>query len=301
MNLLVTGAFGVSAEQMNRLKELGHTIHFMQFEKDNLPCGYEEVEGVICNGLFLYHPIEKFKNLKYIQLTSAGFDRVPMDYIEAKGIKIHNAKGVYSIPMAEAVVCGVLCLYRKMNAFFESQKTHKWEKQRNLVELYGKKVLIIGAGNVGYETAVRFKAMGCSVEGIDIKPYESPTFSKIYPLNDLDQSLSSADIVVLTLPLTKETENLLNCDRINKLKDSAVVCNIARGGVVDYKALCSVLKDKKIFGAVLDVFDEEPLNENSVLWDLDNVVLTPHNSFVGNKNNERLFNVAYSNLKKEEF
>ena len=91
MNLLVTGAWSGGKDCIPELEKTGHSVCFMQFEKDNLPCDYSWVEGVICNGLFLTHPIERFRNLRYIQLTSAGFDRVDMDYVKAHGIEIHNA------------------------------------------------------------------------------------------------------------------------------------------------------------------------------------------------------------------
>ena len=101
MKILVTGAWQCTDSQLDELKGLGNEIVFMQNEKDELPVSPTEIEGVICNGLLLYHSIEQFTNLRYIQLTSAGFDRVPMDYVQSHNIEIHNAKGVYSIPMAE--------------------------------------------------------------------------------------------------------------------------------------------------------------------------------------------------------
>lgn len=123
MKLLITGAWKCTSEQLNQIESMGHSIVFMQNEKEELPCPYEEVEGIICNGLFLYHPIESFTALRYIQLTSAGFDRVPMDYIQAHGIKIYNARGVYSIPMAEFAISGVLQLYKQSRFFYENKKS----------------------------------------------------------------------------------------------------------------------------------------------------------------------------------
>ena len=108
MNLLITGAWQDARAQIPALEKMGHSVKFLQYEKDALPCGYDWAEGIVCNGLFLHHPIEKFENLTYIQLTSAGFDRVPMDYVREKGIEIHNARGVYSVPMAEFALAGVL-------------------------------------------------------------------------------------------------------------------------------------------------------------------------------------------------
>ena len=120
MRLLITGAWGDGKNSIAMLEEKGHSVVFMQYEKDALPCPYEWVEGVVCNGLFLSHPIEKFTNLRYIQLTSAGFDRVDMDFVKARGIEIRSARGVYSIPMAEFALCGVLQLY-KQAAFFRER------------------------------------------------------------------------------------------------------------------------------------------------------------------------------------
>ena len=165
---------------------MGHEVVFMQYEKDALPCEYEWVEGVICNGLFLSHPIEKFPNLRYIQLTSAGFDRVDLDYVKVHGIEIHNARGVYSIPMAEFAICGVLQLYKQSAFFREDQRQHLWEKHRGLLELSGKTVLIVGCGSVGNECAKRFSAFGCQVIGVDLFPREDGMYREILPLEQLD-------------------------------------------------------------------------------------------------------------------
>ena len=122
MNLLVTGAFSWTRDELAELKSLGHNVVFMQHEKDKLPCKADWVEGIIGNGIFLTHPIESFTSLKYIQLTSAGYDRVPMEYIKKHHIQIFNARGVYSIPMAEFVLTSVLDLYKRNRYFRENQK-----------------------------------------------------------------------------------------------------------------------------------------------------------------------------------
>ena len=294
MNLLVTGAWSDGKNCITELEAMGHTVVFMQYEKDELPCSYEWVEGVVCNGLFLSHPIGKFTNLRYIQLTSAGFDRVDMDYVKAHGIEIHNARGVYSIPMAEFALCGVLQIYKQAAFFRENQKRHLWEKHRGLLELAGKKVLIVGCGSVGNECAKRFAAFGCEVTGVDLYPREDSLYSKILPLDKLDDMLITADIVVLTLPLSEQTRHLMNDNKLSLLKDGAVLVNIARGAIVDTEALIKHID--RLGGAVLDVFEEEPLIDNSPLWDKPNVILTPHNSFVGDNVNNRLKNLILNNL-----
>lgn len=289
MNLLITGAWQQAKAYIPMIEGMGHPVRFLQYEKDELPCDDEWVEGIIGNGIFLSHPIEKFPNLRYIQLTSAGFDRVPMDYVQAHGIEIHNARGVYSIPMAEFAVAGVLTLYKQMRFFAERQKQHRWEKHRGLLELFDKTVLIVGCGSVGTECAKRFQAFGCRVMGVDLFPRVDSHYVQMVGLTELDKQLPDADVVVLTLPLTDETKQLMNTERLKLLKASAVLVNIARGGVVDTQALMECLPC--IGGAVLDVFEEEPLEEDSPLWDIENVVITPHNSFIGDRNQERLSHV----------
>ncbi len=297
MKLLVTGAWKCTKEQLKEIERMGHSVVFMQNEKDPLPCSYEEIEGAICNGLFLSHPIEKFTSLRYIQLTSAGFDRVPMDYVQAHGIKISNARGVYSIPMAEFAISGVLQLYKQSRFFYKNQKKSVWEKHRGLLELYGKTVCIVGCGSVGTECAKRFGAFGCRVIGVDLFPRMDEAYENICALSEIDKCLAKSDVVVLTLPLTEETRYMMNETRFAAMKDGSVLVNIARGAVVDEQSLIKAL-DNKLLGAVLDVFEEEPLSSDNGLWEKENVIITPHNSFVGDGNAERLYRVILENWEK---
>ena len=296
MKLLVTGAWGDGKAHLAELEDMGHEVVFMQHEQDELPCDYEWVEGVICNGLFLHHPIERFVNLRYIQLTSAGYDRVPMGYVKAHEIEIHNARGVYSVPMAEFAIIGVLQLYKKAEAFRRNQREHRWVKQRDLMELFGKTVLIVGCGSVGTECAKRFAAFGCQVTGINTDGRANEACSRTVSMASLDEELPRADVVVLTLPLTEQTRHLLDAKRMGRMKDGAVLVNIARGAIMDEAALIQELP--RLGGAVLDVFQEEPLSEDSPLWDAENVIVTPHNSFVGDGNPERLWGIISAIISK---
>lgn len=297
MKLLVTGAFNCSNEQLNTLEALGNEILFMQNEKDELPEEFLEAEGIIGNGIFLYHDIKQFKNLKYIQLTSAGFDRVPMDYIKEHNIEIHNAKGVYSIPMAEFAIGGILQIYKQSRYFYDNQKNHIWNKNRNLFELFGKNVCIFGCGSVGNECAKRLSAFGTKIFGVDIKPYENSNFEKMVTIDTCDEILRISDIVTSCLPLTNETQFFFNKELFSKMKNGSIFVNISRGQIVETDSLISALKDK-LLGAVLDVFENEPLEENSPLWDMDNVIITPHNSFVGENNSNRLAKLIFENLSR---
>lgn len=295
MKLLVTGAWSYTYAQLQDLCSMGHQVIEMPDERGELPCAYEQVEAVVCNGLFLYHPIEKFTSLNYIQLTSAGYDRVPMDYVTAHGIGIHNAAGVYSIPMAEFAIASVLQFYKQTAFFAENQKQHKWVKHRGLKELCEKTVCIVGCGSVGTECAKRFRAFGCRVIGVNRSGGDFPAFDEVFPLTRLPEAVSGADVVILSVALTEETRHLFNRDIFAAMKDGCVLVNISRGGVIDTEAMLETLQTGRIYAA-LDVFEEEPLQEDSPLWTMNHVILTPHNSFVGDGNATRLWNVIAKNL-----
>ena len=242
MDLLITGAWTDAKKHIAEIEAMGHRVRFLQQEKDELPCTYEWVEGVICNGLFLHHPISRFTNLRYIQLTSAGYDRVPMDEVERRHIEIHNARGVYSIPMAEFAIAGVLDLYKDM---------------------------------------ARFR----------IYVRDDCNYDAIKELQELQTEVKDADVMVLTLPLTEDTRGLIDREILSSFK--GILVNIARGGIVDQKAL-----EEWNGSAVLDVFEQEPLEESSPLWEREKMIITPHNSFIGNRNGLRLKNLIIHNLER---
>lgn len=296
MKILITGAFRAHKMCAAILANMGHNVVFLQNESDSLPEPADTYDAVVCNDLFRYHKIEGFKNLNCIHLTSAGFDRVDMDYITKNGIKIFNAKGVYSSPMAEFVVGSVLALYKQSRFFANNQKTHSWVKNRELKELYSKTVCVVGCGSVGTECAKRFSAFGTRVLGVDLCEREDENYEKIYSLGQIDDALFECDILVLTLPLTSDTRHIIDSKRLSHLRDDAVIVNVSRGAVVDTMALIEELP--RFFGAVLDVFEEEPLSADSPLWDMENVIVTPHNSFVGEHNGERLCNLIVKNFKE---
>ena len=163
---------------------------------------------------------------------------------------------------------------------------------------FEKTVCVVGCGNVGSECARRFQAFGCRVIGVDLYPREDIAYKKIYSLLDLDNCLPQADVVVLTLPLTEETRHIINEAHFDAMKDKSVLVNIARGAVVDEQALLKAL-DEKLLGAVLDVFEEEPLSADNPLWQKENVIITPHNSFIGDGNADRLYRVIQENLRRD--
>ncbi|TDL61514.1 hypothetical protein E2R56_29385 [Rhodococcus qingshengii] len=297
MKLLLTGAFKYSEKQLDSLKSLGYEIVFIQNERVPLEVNVIDIDAVVCNGLFLYNDIQKFKNLKFIQLTSAGLDRVPLDYIKDQGIKLFNAKGVYSVPMAEWVVLKILEIYKKSRNFYEAQRKNKWEKQRELFELANKTAAIIGFGDVGSEVAKRLKAFDVNIVGVGRHKTESIYIDEFYLINEIEKVLKKSDIVILTLPLTKETGNWLDAKKIEVIKEKCVLINVSRGGVIDEEALVKALHENIFLGVALDVFEDEPLPSNSQLWGLKDVIITPHNSYVSDNVNERLFALIIENLR----
>ena len=292
MNILVTGAFQLNSEELAALEAVGHRV-FIHPDEHSLVEQPERYEAVVCNGLFLYNPIENFTNLRLIQLTSAGLDRVPLDDIRARGIALHNAAGVYSVPMAEFAVCGILQLYKQSRFFAANQVQHKWKKHRNLLELSGKRVCILGCGDVGREVAKRLRAFGCHITGVNRTVRVLPDFDEVLPLDKLPNAAAACDILVCCIALTPETRSIVSEEIFGRLHDGAIFVNVARGALADEAALTKWLQSGGC--AVLDVFEEEPLPESSPLWEMENVLLTPHNSFAGEGNRARLWETIKEN------
>ncbi len=293
MNILVTSAFQLNSEELAALEAAGHKVFLHPDERASVEQP-ERYEAVVCNGLFLYNSIERFTNLRLIQLTSAGLDRVPLDYIRAHSIELHNAAGVYSVPMAEFAVCGILQMYKQSRFFAANQAQHKWEKHCGLLELSGKHVCILGCGDVGREIAKRLKAFGCRITGVNRTVREIPYFEEILPLDKLPDAASACDILICCIALTPETRGIVSKEVFDRLPADVIFVNIARGALADEAALTAWLQSGG--HAVLDVFEEEPLPESSPLWDMENVILTPHNSFVGDRNRARLWETIKENL-----
>ena len=293
MNILVTGAFQLNSGERKQLESAGHKVFVHGDERAPVDCP-ERYEAVVCNSLFLYNPIEHFTSLRVIQLTSAGLDRVPLDDIRARGIALHNAAGVYSVPMAEFAVCGILQLYKQSRFFAANQAQHKWEKHRGLLELSGKRVCILGCGDVGREIAKRLHAFGCHITGVNRTVRNLPDFDEVLPLDKLAEAASACDILVCCIALTPKTRGIVSKEIFDRLHDGALFVNVARGALADEAALTRWLQNGGC--AVLDVFEEEPLPESSPLWEMENVILTPHSSFVGEGNRERLITLIMKNI-----
>ena len=297
MKAIVTGALQATQEELNTLRTMGLEITLHQDERQSVD-DPQQYEVAICNGLFLYHDIGRFTRLKYIQLTSAGMDRVPLDYIQQQGIVLRNAAGVYSIPMAEWTLMRILELYKNAGNQYAGQAAKRWEKDRSWRELAGKTACIVGFGAYGLETAKRLKAFDVTVTAVNRTRKECPWVDRFYPMEELNDALAQADIVIMAIALTTQTRGMMDEARFAAMKDGAVFVNAARGGLVDEAALINALAKGRLSGAALDVFEIEPLPADHPFWNVENLIITPHNSFVGENNHGRLMEIVIGNLEK---
>lgn len=297
MKLLLTGCFSYTEKQRELLHALGYDIFFIQQEREKLPLCASEIEATVCNGLFLYHNIDQFENLRIIQLTSAGLERVPLEKIKKRHIQLYNARGVYGTPMAEWAMFRVLEHYKKGWFFKKEQESGRWTKHRGLRELSGTKIAIIGAGNIGQEVAKRFHAFGAETTGYDIHNSDILYFDNMRFISSLENEIGEYDVVIVTAPLLPSTTHLISREIIKGMKENSILVNISRGALIDEDSLCEILTERKDLYVALDVFEKEPLPKESPLWKLENVAISPHNSFVSDGNAKRMFEMIYNNLK----
>lgn len=263
----------------------------------------EQYDMLIAGLLLKFVPIENFPNLKFFQIMTAGFDYLngKMDYIREKGIIWHRAEGIHT-SIAEHAIGGLLDIYRQRRFFEEAQRNHVWthtsdrSKNECFYECSHRRVLIVGAGKIGTEIAKRLQAFNMDVYGIATKAGDREGYNAVYAMEDLDREIAKADVVVVSLPNNKDTFHVINKDRLDLMKDDAVLINIARGALVDEKALIETLQSGKLKGAVLDVFETEPLPEDSPLWDMPNVVLSGHLAGRGDRKKERFMKMFEKNL-----
>ncbi len=294
--ILITGALKLSETMRDEIQKRGFEILWVQNECEPLSINHSDIDAIICNALLQHNDIDEFTSLKYIQTTSAGLDRMPICKIHERGIALHSAGGVYSIPMAEWVVMGILSLLKESRSFYDSQKAELWSKRRELRELYGSRALIVGYGSVGREVALRLRAFGVEITALDLRPIEDDLVTNSYLVDELNDCVSNQDIIVLCLPLTSATHHLFDASIFGLIRRGTILVNIARGALVDENAMVAALEEGLLGGAVLDVFQQEPLPAHSPLWRVPRVIITPHNSFVSSANQERLERLILKNL-----
>ena len=271
-----------------------HVVKHLKDEIDkHLDCDIMiafEVDGV---------DFEKAVNLKWLHLTSAGADHLPESVLNSD-ILITASTGVAPIPISEHVFAMLLAFGRNLHISLRNQMARKWlrdVKLSKVSEIRGKTIGIVGLGRVGRKVVEVARGFNMKVLGVDkILIQKEGLVDESYTPDELDKALESSDYVVLCLPLTKETYHLIDYERLKRMKPSAYLINIGRGKVVNETDLIRALKGNVIAGAGLDVFEEEPLLETSELWDLENVIITPHYAGLTPYYGDRVFDIFSENL-----
>ncbi|MCM3693825.1 D-2-hydroxyacid dehydrogenase [Neobacillus niacini] len=236
--------------------------------------------------------------LKWLQTWSAGVDSLPLESLATRNIIVTSANGVHAYPISETIFALMLSLTRKIHTYVRNQQERKWHNSNMKLEMHGKTVGIIGVGTIGKEAAKIAKAFGMKVLGVRHSGKQQEFVDEMYTTHQLNEVLPNCDYVVVTLPLTKETNRLFGAKQFDLMKSSAFFINIGRGEIVVEDDLISALQRGHIAGAGLDVFEQEPLAVDSPLWEMENVIITPHTSGSTEHYNQRVIeNILIPNLK----
>ena len=271
----------IAGEGVKRLKDAGFEVLTAWEEpKDRLPALIRDCDALIVRSATkaTKELIDAAPGLKAIGRAGVGLDNVDVAHAKAKGIRVVNTPGATSISVAELAVSLMLAVCRKVAFADRGTRKGDWPKKScEGVEVNGKTVGIIGIGKIGRETAKRVMALGaagaCYYDIVRPSGADEKQLGVEY--RPLDELVAVSDIISIHVPLTPETRGLLNKDRIARMKKGAILVNTSRGGIVDEAALYEALKSGHLFGAALDVFEQEPL-KTSRLFELDNIVMTPH-------------------------
>jgi glyoxylate/hydroxypyruvate reductase len=237
-------------------------------------------------------------DLRWVQATSSGIgqflQRTELDRTE---IIFTKAAGVHAVPLAEFALTGVLHFVKGLPAIATRQAARHWERYTTR-QLAGRRVMIVGLGQIGRKVAEVFTAMGVEVWGAARDPHnvDAPSVSKIVELASMDELLPEVDAIVLCCPLTPQTQGLLDKRRLGLLPAGAIVVNIARGPVIEEASLIEALADGHLGGACLDVVTVEPLPEDSPLWGMPNVIISPHSASTVDVENAILTDLFCDNL-----
>lgn len=243
--------------------------------------------------------LEKLPKLRWLQLFRAGYDMIDTDYIRKRGITLTNGRDIFSIPIAEDVVCKILMHSTNALKYVENKKTHTWDNKLKRTELNGQTIGIIGTGSIAAEIAKRLNPFGVRILGYKRTPVLTlPNFDEIYSgKRGLEYVMSVSDYVIVTADLNKGTYHMINRDNLKLMKETASIINIARGSIINQEDLKEALENELISYAGLDVFEVEPLPGDDEFWDLDNVYLTPHASALVKNNKARWEKLIVQNIK----
>jgi phosphoglycerate dehydrogenase-like enzyme len=236
-------------------------------------------------------------SLKWVQICSTGFSSNITGDITSGRVTLTNARDLHTVPIAESVMAAMLDHVKRLAQRRIDQRRRAWRRLDN-DELNGKTVLIIGLGNIGKRVARFCKTFEMTVIGSKrtIEPVEN--VDRVFASGALVDHLPAADYIVIAAPHTPETEGMLNEDAFAVMKPTAYLINVGRGQVIEESALIAALAERRIAGAYLDAFHREPLGDDHVLWNMDNVLIVPHDSHSSPYIGDRLVNIFCANLRR---
>lgn len=235
----------------------------------------EEVEIIFSGHTFPVSFLKKASKLKWIQSMSAGVENYIESNLIPEDVFLTKIKGVFGPIMAEYVIGKILYITQKFSKAYNDQKNKKWDPY--VVDSIRDKVIgIMGLGSVGSYIAYQIHFLCNNIIALEEQEKNISFINKIYDISEIAIFLEKCDFIIITIPLTNKTRGLIGIEMLNKIKKSAYIINISRGPIIDEVALIKALKNKRIGGAILDVFNKEPLPVDNNLWDLDNVIITPH-------------------------
>ncbi|PSP86408.1 D-2-hydroxyacid dehydrogenase [Halobacteriales archaeon QS_1_68_17] len=233
-----------------------------------------------CDGLvtFAYDAAFLEADLGWIHSIQAGVDRFPFAELERRGIRLTNSTGIHGDAVGETVVGYMTAFARRLHAHRSSQERREWSWPAwdEPFTLSGERATVVGLGTLGRGVAARADALGMDVTGVKRTPIPVDHVGTVLTPDDLQEAVADARFVVLAVPLTDGTEGLVGAPELDAMREDAYLVNVARGPVIDQDALVAALEAGGIAGAALDVFEREPLPEDSPLWDMDEVIVTPH-------------------------
>jgi D-2-hydroxyacid dehydrogenase (NADP+) len=304
MKILVS--FGLPSVYMERIRSVSSTLEVVQSKDEEEALRLIEDADVLFAGFFSKELFAEATRLKWIQAWGAGVDRLLLPEVVKSGVIITNAAGVHPTPVSEHVVGLMLCLCRKLHFFIRNQAERKWKRYDSQVsaegveELSGKTVGIVGLGRIGTEIAQKAKCLGLRVIATKRDPsrWASTSVDRLIHPSDLRVLLAESDFVVLSLPLTKETQGMIGEAQLKSMKRTGYLINVSRGKIVQEDKLVEALKRGWIAGAGLDTFENEPLPESSKLWGFKNVIITPHVAGLTPYYEERTTSIFCENLNR---
>jgi phosphoglycerate dehydrogenase-like enzyme len=282
---------------LNVLKEKYGGFDFaVSTDKEEVLAYLENTEILITFFKCSRQMLDAAPRLKWIQAISAGVDYMPLDEVARRHIILTNGRGIHRVHMSEFALASMIILARSLHVVFRNQMGKKWDRSVPQGEINDSVLGIIGLGDIGKEIARKASFLGMHVIGVKRSPEPLEFVEEVYGPRDMGKVFEKSDYIINLLPSTAATERIIDRNYFDLMKKSACFINIGRGKTVNEPDLIATLRDGKIRAMLSDVYFEEPLPEDSPLWDLENVMLTPHICGMSPRYTERAVEIIDHNL-----